>query len=124
MSEQQNTEMPIGGNAPTKCILETKRFIDNAGREIEQAVLVKGEPLPGIAPFVGHAVINVQAPPAPGMPPQQMQIPLQFPIGAASIDEAFGMFDALVQPAADRHMQAIRQQQMDQQSSIIKPPGS
>lgn len=82
-----------------RIIVRLDRYADLGGREIEHRSLYQGEALPPSLPaFEGIAIIKTSM--GPGE--------LRFAIGAASISEAFDLFDA----ARDKAISEARQKML------------
>lgn len=109
----------------TTCIVRDETLIDNAGRQIHQAVLVSGTLDRGMFPFVGHATFMV---PTLVNTPQGVQtvprpVNVQFPIDAVNPQEAFDKYDDMAKKAFEDYKRHQQEQAREKATGIIKPQG-
>jgi hypothetical protein len=87
-------------------ILTSKSYHNQDGLRIEEHLLVDGAFPPDFPKFVAHGVVTVTLPSnkmlAPGEKPPQHRQPIQVPIQADTIQEAFKAAPAVLQQAAEQ----------------------
>lgn len=114
-----------------KFILRNQSFFNQHGLRIDESILIDGEFPPDFPRFVAHAVARIKLPMpdgkmlAPGQEPPTHKQPIQVPIPAATIQEAFANAPKLLQEAADGYQKAFEESMTDKaaQAQIAKNLG-
>jgi hypothetical protein len=114
-----------------KFILRNQSFFNQFGLRIDESLLVDGEFPEGFPRFVAHAVARIKLPLpqgkvlAPGEEGPVHKQPIQVPIPAATIQEAYTNAPKLLQEAADGYQKAFEESLTDKaaQAQISKNLG-
>jgi len=113
---------PVAQTGTQRVLIQPREVFDIEGRQVTENVVLQGEVPDGFARYVAiftTPIIVAEKDPAGGPSRKtQRDIPLRAVLPAASLTEAFDMFDAVAKSTAEQYIEQLRSEHLRAQLAL------